>query len=162
MAVDFFLKIDGIAGESEKDGMKDNMDIDSFSFGVSQSGSFASGGQGGGAGKANFQDISVVKVVDKTSPKLFEACAAGTHIKEAMLTVRRAGNKPVVYFTIKLTDVIVSSLSNGGASGGSDSVSEQLSLNFAKIEFEYTEQKKDGGAGPKTRAGYDVRKGIKA
>ena len=78
MAVDMFLEIPEIPGESSKKGMEGKIDIESFNFGAVQHGSFAKGGAGGGAGKAEFQDINIVKEVDKSSPKLFQACAAGT------------------------------------------------------------------------------------
>ena len=96
MAVDMFLEIKEIPGESSKAGHVEQIDIVSFSFGAVQSGSFARGGAGGGAGKAEFQDISIVKEVDKSSPKLFQACACGTHFPKATLYVRKAGDKLIL------------------------------------------------------------------
>lgn len=161
MAVDMFLEIKEVPGESSKKGHEQQIDIVSFSFGAVQSGSFARGGSGGGAGKAEFQDISIVKEVDKSSPKLFQACAAGTHFGKATIHVRKAGDKPLEYYKIELTDLIVSSLQNSGSAGG-DAIMESMTLNCAKIIFTYVEQDAKGGAGKTVNGGYDIRLGEKA
>ena len=160
MAVDMFLEIKEVPGESSKTGHDGQIDIVSFSFGAVQSGSFARGGAGGGAGKAEFQDISVVKEVDKSSQKLFQACAAGTHFGTATLYVRKAGDKPLEYYKVEMTDVLVSSVQNSGSAAG-DNVMESITFNTAKINFTYVEQDAKGGAGKTVTAGYDVRKGEK-
>ncbi len=160
MAVDMFLEIKEVPGESSKKGHEGQIDIVSFSFGAVQSGSFARGGAGGGAGKAEFQDISIVKEVDKSSPKLFQACAAGTHFGTATIYVRKAGDKPLEYYKVELTDVIVSSVQNSGSAGG-DNVMESFTFNTAKINFTYVEQDAKGGAGKTVTAGFDVRSGEK-
>ena len=154
MAQDLFLKIDTIPGESQK--RKDEIDIASFAFGVNQTGTFATGGKGGGAGKATFHDISLTKSVDKASPKLFQACAKGTHFPKMIITSQKAGDKPMVYYVLELGDVLISGLHNSGA-GDADQLHESFTLNFATAKFTYTEQKSDGTAGPKTEAGHDVR-----
>lgn len=160
MAVDMFLEIKEVPGESMKKGHESQIDIVSFSFGAVQHGSFARGGPGGGAGKAEFQDISIVKEVDKSSPKLFQACAAGTHFPKAMIYVRKAGDKPLEYYKVELKDLMVSSVQNSGSSSG-DNVMESISLNCAAINFTYVEQDAKGGAGKTVTAGYDVRAGEK-
>jgi type VI secretion system secreted protein Hcp len=137
-----FIKIDGIKGESRDDKHKDEVSVLAWSFGASQSGSTHIS-SGGGSGKVNFQDISFTKYVDKASPSLLSTCASGKHIKEALLTVRKAGGSPVEYLKIKLNDIIVSAYSTGG-SGGEDRLTENVTLNFAKIEYAYTPQKADG------------------
>jgi type VI secretion system secreted protein Hcp len=142
MAVDMFIKIDGIKGESRDDKHKDEVSVLAWSFGASQSGSTHISA-GGGSGKVNFQDISFTKYVDKASPSLLSTCASGKHIKEATLTVRKAGGSPVEYLKIKINDIIVSAYSTGG-SGGEDRLTENVTLNFAKIEYAYTPQKADG------------------
>ena len=157
MAQDLFLKIPEIPGESQK--RKGEIDIDSFSFGVNQTGTFATGGKGGGAGKASFHDISATKAVDKASPKLFQACAKGTHFDSMTITSQKAGDKPMVYYTLELGSVLVSGLHNSGA-GDADQLHESFTLNFATAKFTYTEQQADGSAGPKTMAGHDVRQNI--
>ncbi|RYH09345.1 type VI secretion system tube protein Hcp [Tropicimonas sp. IMCC6043] len=148
MAVDMFLDIEGeIAGESQDHKHKDEIDVLAWSWGVSQSGTFHTGG-GGGAGKANFQDISVTKWVDKSSPILMLYCANGDHFDSAKLTVRKAGKDPLEYLIITMKKVLVTSVSTGG-SGGEDRLTENISLNFRDVEVLYTEQKPDGGAGAK-------------
>ena len=95
-AVDYFLKIDGIPGESTDSKHKNEIDIESWSWGEANSGSHAYGG-GGGAGKVSVQDFNFTMHVNKASPKLFLACATGQHIKEALLTCRKAGKVAGLY-----------------------------------------------------------------
>ena len=154
-AVDYFLKIDGIEGESADDKHKGEIDIQSFSFGVANSGSHAGGG-GGGSGKSSFQDLHFTTHVSKASPKLFLACATGEHIKKAVLTVRKAGKDQQEYMKVTLEDLLVSSYQDGGHEG-SVFPSDQFALNFAKIEFDYKEQKSDGTLGGSVKTGYDVK-----
>ncbi|QEG01456.1 hypothetical protein Mal15_55320 [Stieleria maiorica] len=147
MAVDMFLDIEGeIKGESQDDKHKDEIDVLAWSWGMSQSGSFHVGG-GGGAGKANFQDISVTKWIDAASPILMLYCANGDHFNKATLTVRKAGKKPLEYMIVEMKKVLVTSVSTGG-SGGEDRLTENISLNFAEVEVKYKEQKADGSGGP--------------
>ncbi len=152
--VDMFLKLDGVKGESKDDKHKGEIDIESFSWGMSQAGSFGAAG-GGGTGKVNIQDISFSKAVDCASPTLMLFCANGKHIPSGLITVRKAGEHPVEYLKIKLSDIIVSNVSHGG---GGNIVTESLSLNFSKVEVEYQEQGKDGkpAGGPQTM-GWDVK-----
>jgi len=160
MAFESFLEIKEIPGESQKKGHEDQIDLLSYQLGVVQQGSFAIGGPGGGAGKAEFHDISVVKYVDKATPKLFEACAAGTHFGKATLTVRKAGDKPLEYLKIEMQDLIVSSQTIHGSSGN-DQVTESITLNAAVIKQNYIEQDAKGGAGKTVAAGFDIRVGEK-
>jgi type VI secretion system secreted protein Hcp len=141
-AVDYFLKIDGIQGESRDDRHKDEIDIESFSWGETQSGSFAVGG-GGGAGKVSMQDFHFTMLVNKASPALFLACAQGDHIKNAILTCRKAGRDQQEFMKVTMNDVLVSSFQIGGAGSG-NSPTDQISLNFAKIEIEYKERDATG------------------
>src|SRR5262245_66611402 len=117
MAVDMFLKLDGIKGESKDDKHKDEIHIESFSWGMNQSGSMGHGG-GGGAGKVSVHDISITKFVEKSSCDLMYACASGKHIKEGLITVRKAGEKPLEYLKIKLTDILISGIQEAGHGGG--------------------------------------------
>lgn len=155
-AVDYFLKIDGIEGESHDDKHKGEIDLESWSWGESQSGTH-SGGGGGGAGKVHMQDFHFVMKVNKSSPKLLLACATGEHIKEATLTCRKAGKEQQEYLKIKMTDLLVSSYQTGGSAGSSVVPSDQISVNYSKIEFEYKEQKADGSLGGSVKAGYDLK-----
>jgi type VI secretion system secreted protein Hcp len=160
MAYDAFLKLDGIKGESADAKHKDEIDILSFSWGVSQTGTHGVGG-GGGAGKVTVQDIHVTKVIDKSSPELLLACCNGKHIKEALFTVRKAGETALEYLKIKLTDILVSGLQPTGT--GSEIVTEQLSLNFAKFQVQYQQQGADGKAqGGPVIMGWDVKANVKA
>lgn len=153
---DFFLKLTGIDGESLDDKHKGEIEIESFGWGVNQSGLGHSGG-GSGGGKASFQDLHFTTSVSKASPKLAIACALGEHIKEGKLTVRKAGKEQQEYYTVKLTDVLVSSYQSSGHGGGGIVPNDQFSLNFAKIEFEYKPQKSDGTLEAPIKAGYDVK-----
>ncbi|HET7722333.1 MAG TPA: type VI secretion system tube protein Hcp [Acidimicrobiales bacterium] len=153
--VDYFLKIDGIDGESTDDKHKNEIEIESFSWGLSNSGSAAHGG-GAGAGKASFQDFSFVTPVTKASPKLFLACASGEHIKQAILTARKAGKGQQEFLKVTLTDLLVSSYQTDGA-GGETVPTDQVSLNFSKIEVSYREQKADGSLGESSVAGWDIK-----
>lgn len=160
MAVDMFLKLDGIKGESKDAKHKDEIHIESFSFGANQTGAFGTGG-GGGAGKVQFHDISVTKVVDKSSPELLLHCANGKHIKEGLITVRKAGENPLEYLKIKLNDLLVSSVQDAGHGGG-DLPMESLSLNFGKVYVEYQEQDASGKpAGGPVHFGWDLKANTK-
>ena len=157
MAVDMFLKLEGVKGESLDDKHKEEIEIHSFSFGVQQVGSSASG-SGSGAGKASFQDIHFTKAADVASPVLLEKCATGKHIPSALLTVRKAGGKQEDYYKIKLTDLLVSSLTNSGM--GNEAPIEQVSLNFSSIHFDYFPQKADGSLGGVSKGGWDLKKNM--
>ncbi len=159
MAVDMFLAIKGeIDGEAQDDKHKDEIDVLAWSWGLSNSGSFHAGG-GGGAGKANFQDISITKWIDKSSAILMVYCAKGDHFTNAKLTVRKSGAKPLEYLIIEMEKVLITSISTGG-SGGEDKLTENVSLNFAKVEVKYKEQKPDGSGGPEKTFKWDIAANI--
>lgn len=157
--VDYFLKIDGIDGESEDGKHKNEIDIQSWSWGETNSGSHAGGG-GGGAGKVSMNDYHFVMKVNKASPKLLLACASGEHIKTALLTCRKAGKEQQEYLKIKFSDLLVSSFQTGGSQGDVVPV-DQIALNFAKIEYEYYPQTDKGGLGAKIPVGWDLKKNQK-
>lgn len=158
MAVDFFLKIDGVDGESQDDKHKNEIEILSWSWGMSQAGTSGYGG-GGGAGRVSVQDLNFVKRTDKASPKLMLACCNGQHIKSALLTARKAGKEQQEYLKLKLTDVLVSSYQTGG-SGADEIPTEQIAFNFAKHEVEYREQKPDGTLGGTVKSHWDQKKNV--
>jgi len=143
MANDYFLKIDGIEGESQDATHKGEIQLESFSWGASQTGTFQYGG-GGGAGKVSMQDFHFVMKHNKASPKLMMACASGEHIKKAVLTARKAGKQQQDFMKVTMSDVLVSSFQTGGSANGDEIPMDQISLNFAKIEHEYRQQKLDG------------------
>jgi type VI secretion system secreted protein Hcp len=160
MAVDMFFKIAGVDGEAKDSKHKGEIDVLAWSWGLSNSGSAQVGG-GAGAGKVNVQDLSFTKWFDKASPKLVLACCNGSHYDEATLVVRKAGGTPVEYIKLKLTEVLITSISTGG-SGGEDRLTENVTLNFAKFELNYTPQDDKGAAGTAIPAGWDIAGNVKA
>lgn len=154
MAVDMFLELDKIKGESRDAKHKDEIDVLSWSWGVSQSGS-THVGTGSGVGKANFQDISITKYIDKSTVTLMEYVATGEHIDKAKLVVRKAGGKPLEYIVIEMKQILVGSLSTGG-SGGEDLLTENITLNFAEVKVTYVPQKPDGTGAAKIDFGFNI------
>jgi type VI secretion system secreted protein Hcp len=150
-AVDFFLKFDGIKGESSDAKHKDEIDIESWSWGETHE------DRGGRAGRVAMQDFHFVMKVNKATPALMKACATGQHIPTATLTGRKAGKDQQEYLTVKLTDVLVSSYQTGGSGASAVLPQDQVSLNFAKIQVEYRPQKPDGTLGTSEKFGYDLK-----
>ena len=142
MAVDMFLKIDGIKGESKDSKHKDEIEIESFSWGAAQQGT-SSHGTGAGAGKVSMQDFHFVMRNAAASPMLFLTCASGKHIAKVTLTCRKAGGKQEDFLKVDFTDVLVSSYNTGG-SGGSEVPMDQIALNYSKIEIDYLAQNEKG------------------
>ena len=154
-AVDFYLKIDGIPGESKDSKHANEIDVESWSWGASQTGTMGHGG-GGGAGKVSMQDFMFTMKVNKATPKLILACASGAHIPSATLTVRKAGGKQEEFLKYKFTDVLISSYHTGGSSEAAVPT-DAVSLNYTKIEVAYAEQKKDGGLEGAITANWSVK-----
>ena len=158
--VDYFLKLKGIEGESTDHKHKGEIDVESFSWGETNSGTHAAGG-GGGAGKVSMQDFHFVMRCSKASPKLLLACATGEHIGEGVLVCRKAGTDQQEFLNIKMTDLLVSSYQTGGSAHGDIVPMDQVSLNYSKIEVEYKEQKADGSLGGAVKAGWDLKQNKK-
>ena len=156
MAVEIFLKLDGIDGESQKDGHVKEIELFSFSLGASNPTS-VSFGTGSGAGKVDISSLSVQTQIATQTPKLFLACCSGQHIATGKLTVREAGGgeKPLEYFTYDMEEVFIDSVSWGGASGGGKP-SESVSMSFKKVTVTYWPQNSDGTLGDKIPSGWDV------
>jgi type VI secretion system secreted protein Hcp len=154
-AVDYYLKIDGIDGESSDSKHKGEIEIDSFSWGVTN-GASVTGTGGLSAGRAQVQDIHFTAKVSKASPKLKLACASGQHLKKAVLVCRKAGKDQQEFLKYVFSDVLVSSYQIGGSGHGDVLPMDQFSLAFAKVEQEYKEQKADGTLGAATKAGWHV------
>ncbi|MDH6592574.1 type VI secretion system secreted protein Hcp [Variovorax sp. TBS-050B] len=154
MAADMFLKLEGVDGESKDDGHKKEIDVLSWSWGASQSGTGHVGG-GSGAGKVSVQDLSVTKYVDSSSHLLLLDCCNGQHIKKGVLTVRKAGATPLEYIKLTMEDILVTHISTGG-SGGEDRLTETITLNFSKFKYEYTPQKADGSGDGTKETGWDI------
>jgi type VI secretion system secreted protein Hcp len=154
MASDIFAKIGDIKGESLDAKHKDEIEVLSFSWGVTNAGVTPAGG-GGGAGKAHFQDLAIVHNIDKASPVLMQACATGTHLKEATITHRKAGKGQQEYLIVKMNDIIITGVTNGGSTGQPGS--ETVSLAFAKVDIEYKPQKADGSLDAGIHFKYDLK-----
>jgi type VI secretion system secreted protein Hcp len=155
MASDIFAKIGDIKGESLDDKHKDEIEVLSFSWGVSNSGSIVSSGGGGGAGKATFHDLSFVHHIDKASPVLMQACATGVHLKDATITHRKAGKGQQEFLIVKMNDVIITSVTHGGSSAD-DGYPENVSLAFGKVDLEYRPQNANGSMGAGVHFKYDI------
>ena len=153
MASDIFAKIGDIKGESLDDKHKDEIEVLSFSWGVTNAGGTSGGGVS--AGKATFQDLSIVHHIDKASPLLLKACATGTHIKDATITHRKAGKGQHEYLIVKLNDVIITGVTHGGT--GDQPFSESVRLAFAKVDLEYRPQKQDGSLDAGIHFKYDLK-----
>ena len=153
MAVDVFLKLGDIKGESTDAKHAGEIDVLSWSWGVSQPGTAASGG-GAGAGKVSFSDLNFTHNVDKASPLLMKACAMGQHVKEATLVSRKAGKGQQEYLIIKMSDILVTGVQPSSAG---EHTMENVSINFAKIDLEYKPQKVDGTLDAGIHFIYDIK-----
>jgi len=159
MATDMFMKIDSLAGESKDSTHKGEIDVLAWSWGASNSGSAHVGG-GVGSGKVNVQDLSFTKYLDKSTPDLLLSTCNGKHWDQAVLVVRKAGETPLEYLKITMTEVLVTSMSQGG-SGGEDRLTENVTLNFAKVKVEYVEQTAKGGKGATPSMGWNISENVK-
>jgi type VI secretion system secreted protein Hcp len=153
MATDIFAKIGDIKGESLDAKHKDEIEVLSFSWGVSNSGSIGIG-TGAGAGKATFKDLSIVHSIDKASPLLLKACATGTHLKDATITHRKAGKGQQEFLVVKMNDIIITSVTESASTD--QPYAETVSLSFAKIDVEYFPQKADGSLDAAVAFKYDI------
>jgi type VI secretion system secreted protein Hcp len=161
MPADYFLKIDGIDGESTDDKHKSWIEVLSFSHGLSQRASASQSSSGGGTTqRADFIDLSVVKLADSSTPKLFLACAKGDHIKEVILECCRAGGDKLLYLEIKMSNVVISAVQQSG--GGEGEPVETVTFNYGKVEWTYTKQKRaDGSGGGNVPAGWNLETNAK-
>ena len=155
MAIDMFLKIDGIEGESTDAKHKNEIDILFYAWSEVQPA--PAGGAGGGAGKIAMQDLHFSMLVNKASPKLFLACAKGEHFKNAVLTVRHTGASPAEFLKWRFTDVLISSYQTAGDVATGTLPADHASLKFGKIEVEYSPVKPDGTLGTPVKAGWDSK-----
>jgi len=158
---DTFLQLDGVPGESLDDKHKDWIELLSFSHHMDQPVSSTKGSAGGAAtGRTVHGDFVIHKFVDKSSPKLYEAICSGKHFKKAKIEVCRAGGSQLKYYEVTLEEVLISnvSISKTGEDGGVPT--ESVSLNYGKIEWVYTLQKRaDGSGGGNVSAKFDLTAG---
>ena len=159
-SVDYFLKIEGIDGESKDQKHAGEIQLQSWSWGETQSGAMSAGG-GGGAGKVSMQDFHFVMEVNKASPKLLLACASGQHIASATLTCRKAGTEQQEFLQYKFYELLISSFQTGGSGGSSILPQDQISFNYTKIEVAYKEQNEKGALGGAVNAGWDLKQNAK-
>lgn len=155
MAVDYFLQITGVEGESTDAKHKGWLDVESWSWGETNSASTHVGG-GSGAGRVAINDLFFTTQVSKASPKLFLACASGQHLKEAKLVGVKAGKGRQEFLTWTFSDVLVTAYQTGGTEADAGP-RDQVSLNFAKLKVEYKAQKADGSLDAPVSAGWDVK-----
>jgi type VI secretion system secreted protein Hcp len=160
MAVDMFLELDGVKGESVDKVHKGKIDIVSWQWGLANGGTFHNG-SGGGAGKASFSDITIAKYVDAASPSIMLFCASGKHFGKGKIIVRKAGESPLEYLLIELEKALVTSYQTG-ASGGQERLTETVGLNFAKVKVEYVTQSEKGGKGTPHGFAWDIAANAKA
>jgi len=156
----FYLKIDGVSGESTAEGHKGEIDVESYTWG--ESNTTTSSQTGAAAGRVKMQDLAVMKHLDKSSPTLMLMVASGQQIKTATLSIESGPNGTPVG-EIKLQDVIVSAFDTSKQSSATSTfVGEQVSLTFGKIEIDYTPTAADGSQGSPVVAGWDLTTNTKA
>lgn len=156
MAFDAFLKLDGIDGETTRKGFEKQMAILSFSWGGSNPSTIGVSG-GGGGGKGTLSHLSVMKKSDGASPKLFQNCMKGTHIKTGTLTLNKVGGQAAIDFVkYELENIFISDVQFSGSEGGDDAPMESISLTFGKMTYTYTPQKPDGTKGEAVIGSWDV------
>jgi len=149
---DFFLRIDGIAGESQNPRHQGEIEVESFSWSETH---LPPAAGASGAGKVHIQDLHITKPVDKASPLLMLACASGRHITSAVLTAQRPGAEPLDYLTISLASVMVNSYQTG-APAGQAAPADQVTFSFRQIEIVYRPQRPDGSLASPVTAGWDA------
>jgi len=161
MAIDSFLKLGTLKGESVVKGFEDQIQLLSWSWGMTQTGTTHTA-SGGGAGKVDVSDLQISKHVDAASPMLALACCKGTHYDTATLTMRKAGGTALEYVTITLTDLIVTSYSVSEGGGG-DLLTDTFTLNFSKFKYSFQPQDNKGAKkGGAIDATYDIAKAVDA
>lgn len=155
MAVDFFIKLGDISGESTDAAYKDWIEVLGWAWGMTQSGTMHTG-TGGGTGKVSVQDFSFTKYVDKSTPNIMQKCCTGKHYDKVEFIARKAGDKPLDYVKLTMEQVIVTSATTGGGVG-QEQVTENVTLNFAKYKYEYTPQTEKGAKGGTVTQTFNIR-----
>ena len=158
MAIDMFLKLDQIVGESTDKVHAGDIEILSYSWGVSAETAHMKGAGGVAVGKASFSDLSVMKYQDSSSTSLFTSIALGKHYTKAVLVNRKTGgNAPVEFSKITLSDVYVTSIQTSGSNGGDSRLMESVSFTFGKVEIEYKTTDQKGAVAQTLKAGWDLK-----
>jgi type VI secretion system secreted protein Hcp len=154
-SAEYFLKIDGVNGESGKKGYEKQIEIDSFSWGASQSGGASVGG-GSGVGGVTMNDFHFTIKMNSASPVLMVACATGKHYPKAILTARKAGGTQQAYLTWTMSDCMITAYNTGGNNGADTVPTDSFSLSFKKIEVSYKPQNADQSLGTAVPGGFDL------
>jgi type VI secretion system secreted protein Hcp len=157
MAVRYFLKIQGVEGESQDERHRNEIEVEAWTWSEAQVGGGGGGGGGGGAGRVQLGDLQFTARTGRASPKLFLACAAGQHVPQAVLVAQRTGKAPLDFLAITLDDVTVTAYEAGDAGTTQDAPRDRVSLGFERIQVEYRPQQPDGSAGAPVRAGWNVQ-----
>lgn len=152
----FFIKLDGIPGESKDSAFSGQIDVLSFGYAVNQTASVHTGG-GQGVAKASWEDLVFTHYVDKATPNLAKYCGSGKVIPTATLSAcKMGGSGSVAYLTITLTNVMVTQVHQVGAVNSPHAV-EQIGLSYEEIKVEAKEQNADGSLGASVVGGYKVK-----
>ena len=158
MAFDAFVNFGDIKGESTDKDHKDWVQITSYRQSVNRTPLVAATKSG-----PAFSEFTITKLLDAATPKLFEACCKGTHLKEVVIELVRAGGDPVKYMEVKLADVVITSVADDAESTGTaQHPSESIHMTFGAIEWTYTKQKPDGTAAGNVVAKWNVAQGASA
>jgi len=157
MAHDIFLKVDGIEGEAEDSTHKNEIEVLSWSWNVSQQSNMHMG-SGGGTGKASVDDLTFEHYIDRATPNLVQYCLLGKHIKQAQMVVRKSGGNPLEYLKLTMNDVLVTRVSPAGVATDESRPRETVSLSFSSMKQEYIIQNAQGGSGGAVTATFDIKK----
>ena len=155
MAIDTHIKFDGVEGESAHKDHKGEIEVLSWSWGVSNMSSSALGGSGSGKGKASGQDLHFMHFYDKASPVLAKKCAQGVHFKEVVITSRKSGEGQKDFLKVTMKEVFISSLNVSASSGGD--MAEQISMSYGSVDFAYKAQDEKGGLGGEVKFGWNLK-----
>lgn len=161
MAFDAYLKLDGIDGEAAKKGFEKHIELYSFSLGVANPTTIGVGG-GGGAGRASLSSFNFMKKTDSASPTIYQSCATGKHFPKVKVTLNKAsGGKPLDYLTYEFEECFISSVQWSGATGGDDTPTESVSIDFAAMKVTYTPQTATGDPGSPVVGNYSQTQGAR-
>ncbi|HGM6861647.1 Hcp family type VI secretion system effector [Serratia rubidaea] len=155
MAIDTFLKVEGVTGESHDSNHKNWIDVLSFTWGASQPGNMAVGG-GGGTGKVNYRDLEVQALIDKATPAILKFCSSGKHVNKVEVSICKAGGNQVEYSRIVLEDVLVT-LADFTGVGHTDNILVKYRFQASKVNLHYWEQTDKGTKGAETKSGWDIK-----
>ena len=153
MSADIHVSIDGVKGEASHDKHKDEIEVESWQWGVSQPISFTGTGLSGG--KADVSHLTITKSVDKSSPNLVMYCAKGKHLDKVVLTQRRSGDGSIELVKFTLKDAMIAGVHKSGANGSGPR--ETVDIAFSAVEYDYTPQKPDGSADGVVSGKYDFK-----